>query len=236
MYNIMICEPDMLSIELFKAYIITVSKEYHIKISLVVVNNIKRAKEKMLEKSIDIIFWNFELVNRNNDFLKDREVCQYIKKTVNVFVGKENIEMREVLKYPIFTWLTQPFEMEMMYSVILRAIRQVCILKNTERQPPFYITMDNIKYRIEVDNIIYVEKEGYKSKIQLKEKVYYVYESIKSLAERLDSQFLQIHQSIIVNSNEIDSVSKNRIYLKNGIDFPIGRTYAKRVRIYMKNN
>jgi DNA-binding LytR/AlgR family response regulator len=57
-----------------------------------------------------------------------------------------------------------------------------------------------------------------------------VYETITSLSERLDENFLRINQGIIVNLTEVTSMKGNQVTMKNGEVFPIGRTYSKEVK------
>lgn len=50
-----------------------------------------------------------------------------------------------------------------------------------------------------------------------------------SLCERLGDSFLRINQGEIVNRNMIKEIKGNTMYLKNGREMSIGRTYRKEV-------
>lgn len=50
-----------------------------------------------------------------------------------------------------------------------------------------------------------------------------------SLCGRLGDSFLRINQGEIVNRNMIKEIKGNTMYLKNGREMSIGRTYRKEV-------
>lgn len=54
-------------------------------------------------------------------------------------------------------------------------------------------------------------------------------EKISHLDDKLPGSFLRIHRSFIVNSDKIQSFSREEIMLKNNIQLPISRTYKKSV-------
>ncbi|MBR3770365.1 MAG: LytTR family transcriptional regulator, partial [Lachnospiraceae bacterium] len=61
------------------------------------------------------------------------------------------------------------------------------------------------------------------------EKEYQVYETITSLCERIGSGFIRVNQGEVVNAELIKEIKGNTIYLKDGKEMTIGRTYRKDV-------
>jgi DNA-binding LytR/AlgR family response regulator len=62
-----------------------------------------------------------------------------------------------------------------------------------------------------------------------------VYETITSLAGRLEDCFVRINQGIIVNLDEVEEIKLNKLIMKTGEIFTIGRTYSREVkRLYLE--
>ena len=57
-----------------------------------------------------------------------------------------------------------------------------------------------------------------------------VYETITSLAGRLETNFIRINQGIIVNLDEVEAIRSGKLIMKTGDIFTIGRTYSKDVK------
>jgi DNA-binding LytR/AlgR family response regulator len=67
-----------------------------------------------------------------------------------------------------------------------------------------------------------------------KGKEYYLCSSLKTIAEKLPSIFLQISQSYIVNVDEIEGKNNKIICMKHR-DFTIGTTHKKKVNNFFDN-
>lgn len=78
--------------------------------------------------------------------------------------------------------------------------------------------------------ILYIERIDSQSVIVTRNSKHYVYETITSLSERLENNFIRINQGNIVNLAEVSQLKKRQITMKTGEVFTIGRTYAKEVK------
>ena len=61
-------------------------------------------------------------------------------------------------------------------------------------------------------------------------KRYLVNMSIKEIEKELESNFILINQSVIVNMDEIKDFQKDTVFLKTGEKFYISRNYLKNAR------
>ena len=76
-------------------------------------------------------------------------------------------------------------------------------------------------------SLLYIERQQSKSIIATRQRSYQVYETVTSLCERIGDAFLRINQGMVVNISMIQEIKGNVVFLKNGMDVTIGRTYRK---------
>jgi DNA-binding LytR/AlgR family response regulator len=81
--------------------------------------------------------------------------------------------------------------------------------------------------KVSIPDILYVEAMSEYLKVHLKggAKPIITLLSMKKMEERLPQNFMRIHRSYIVNLDEIQEVSKNRIVLTGDASLPIGDMY-----------
>ena len=81
--------------------------------------------------------------------------------------------------------------------------------------------------KIVLKDIIYIETEKHRIVIHTKEKDIRCSNTMKDMVEILDEKwFFRCHNSYIVNLDEIATVDKKIIYLKNGNDIDISQRKA----------
>jgi DNA-binding LytR/AlgR family response regulator len=95
---------------------------------------------------------------------------------------------------------------------------------------PLIITEDNIKKKISQMNIRFIQRVHTKSMIVTNTAMHYVYETITSLSDRLEDNFVQISQSVIINLDETKDLQVNQAVMKSGEVFTIGRSYIKKAK------
>ena len=92
-----------------------------------------------------------------------------------------------------------------------------------------FVTVDRIKKRIDLENIVYVE--GLKDYVQIQatnEKII-TRQTMTDMEQQLPSDmFLRIHRSFIINIDKIKTVSYDEITVGNET-LPVGRTYRNDV-------
>ncbi|MCC8151641.1 MAG: DNA-binding response regulator [Lachnospiraceae bacterium] len=86
--------------------------------------------------------------------------------------------------------------------------------------------------RIPLSGILYFETREKKIYACTEKEEYGFYDTMDNLAERMQAHFVRCHRSYLVNISHIDKVmlSKNLVFLKQGIDLPLSRSYKAGVK------
>lgn len=94
-------------------------------------------------------------------------------------------------------------------------------------QGSFVVETREGKLHIPFDKIYYFEAREKKLHIQTDREEYGFYDTIDRLEEELPAHFMRCHRSFIVNTRKIEKVvlSQNIIYLAEGRDVPLSRSY-----------
>lgn len=81
------------------------------------------------------------------------------------------------------------------------------------------------KYKITINDILYLEAMRDYTRITTVEKQYLVLTTLSGIAEKLPADiFIRIHRSYVVNRHKIDAVQKNKINI-GSYELPIGKQY-----------
>lgn len=89
-----------------------------------------------------------------------------------------------------------------------------------------YIKIGYDHIRIKTHDILYIMADLDYTEIHLKDKKHISSESLRHWEEFLSNkQFMRIHKSYIMNTNKIERVSGNQVFLENNAVVPIGRAY-----------
>lgn len=81
------------------------------------------------------------------------------------------------------------------------------------------------KYKIAINDILYLEAMRDYTRIITVEKQYLVLTTLSGIIEKLSPDiFIRIHRSYVVNRHKIDSVQKNKINIRS-YELPIGKLY-----------
>lgn len=240
MYNIIVCDYNDLDSKIVSAYLENLAQMYKIKVKITLstsAKNIIEILEYAKNSNFDIAFLDVDLGDcKSSGISLAKEILKYFPDVVNIFVSKHEISAIEAFSVRAFDYIQKPIDSEKFKIVFKRAIRQANAVKCIRDNASLLITVNNLKKKIKQSNIIYIEKILSRSKIQLnKTETIYVYESIKSLINRLKISFAQINQSTIVNTEEIEIVKNGKVTMKSGEVFSIGRTYKKSLKEHIIN-
>lgn len=79
-------------------------------------------------------------------------------------------------------------------------------------------------YNLEPGNIIFIESDRRKIKINLSDKVISVYGTIKDISSQLPNYFVCCHKSFLVNLEKVESLNNNEFILSNNRRIPISQS------------
>jgi len=236
-FRILICDDNRIELKIIYTYIQAFVAKYRQKVEI---NTFFDAQDviKFSEiNPIDVAFLDINMGEEEYSGLKlAGHILQHSPKVVTVFVTGEMVSVPEVFSVRCFDYIQKPIDSEKFRISFIRAIRQASVVNNTQSTASLMITVDNLKKKIRQSNIHYIEKEHARSRIVLNNgETFYVYETIKSLSERLEQDFIQVNQSVILNMSIIADINKGVVLLKNGTKFVLGRTYVKTAKDAFQN-
>ncbi len=115
-------------------------------------------------------------------------------------------------------YLIKPVEKEKLFSVLSKANDN---LKKSEKF--ILLTIENENFKINLNDIIYVEAFGHSSSVVCKSAEYKVKIPISDIYKMLDKEFVYCHRSYIVNLKAVSGITKTDVVFDNGKTVPVSR-------------
>lgn len=227
--NIAVCEDESIPLKINCTYIEELSKKYRVDANIIGFTNGEAALEYMNKEEIDIVFMDIDLKGMNGI----QTASLLLKKNpriITIFITGHKEFAYDAFTVEAFSFIIKPIDPERLERIFKKAVLQVNDFNNRKQRSPFIITEDNLKKKINQSSILYIERIDTQSVIVTRSSKHFVYETITSLSERLENNFIRINQGIIVNLAEVAQLKKHELLMKTGEEFPIGRTYAKEVK------
>lgn len=227
--NIAVCEDESISLKINCTYIEELSKKYRVDTNITGFSSGEAVLEHMNKEEIDIVFMDIDLKGMNGI----QTASAMLKKNpriITIFITGHREFAYDAFNVEAFSFIIKPVDPERLERIFKKAVLQVNDFISRKQRTPFVITEDNLKKKINQSSIIYIERYDTQSVITTKTSKHFVYETITSLSERLEDNFIRINQGIIVNLVEVAQLKRSNLLMKSGEEFPIGRTYAKEVK------
>ena len=232
--NMIVCDDEGLALKINITYVEEFIKKFKLDANVTGFTNGEAVIEYIENNEVDIIFLDIDLKGLNGLSLASKIQRKY-PRVVIIFITAHREYALEAFSVEAFNYLLKPIDLERMERIFKKAILQVYDLKNRSQRVPLIITEENVKRKISQAGILYIERVKSQSIIVTKAVNHSVYESITSLIGRLENNFLQINQSVIVNLEEVEAIKGSIVKMKQGQLFSIGRTYYKNVKkVYME--
>ncbi len=230
--SIAVCEDESIPLKINCTYIEELSKKYRIEANIMGFTNGEAVLEYMNKEEIDIIFMDIDLKSMNglNGIQTASLMLKKNPRVLTIFITGHKEFAYDAFNVEAFSFIIKPVDPERLERIFKKAVLQVNDLNYRKQRSPFIITEDNLKKKINQSSILYIERNDSQSVIVTKSSKHFVYETITSLSERLEDNFLRINQGIIVNLSEVAQLKKHLLQMKTGEEFPVGRTYAKEVK------
>lgn len=227
--TIAVCDDESLPLRINCTYIEELAKKYKVDAQIIAFSTGEDVLRFMENKTIDIVFMDVDLKGLNGIQTAAR-MLRKNPKILTIFVTGYREFAYDAFTVEAFSFLMKPIDPLRLERIFKKAILQVDDLNNRRQRMPLIITEDNLKKKINQANILYIERNDTQSVIVTTSARYCVYESITSLAERLEKQFLRINQGTIVNLSKVAQLNRSEIVMKTGEIFPVGRTYIREVK------
>lgn len=126
-------------------------------------------------------------------------------------------------------YLVKPFGFERFYKAVEK------VLKQSERQEQprsTYLTVkvDKKLFKVNFDDIVYIESIGDYAKLHLRDKVLITSETLRSYESTLpDQQFVRIHKTYIISLKFLEYVEGNQVKIQE-LKLPVGKAYREMLK------
>lgn len=121
-----------------------------------------------------------------------------------------------------FQYLVKPVDEERFADVFRRAAKRLA--DETLRQPkPLVIQQSGARKVVPLDNIYYIESQGHKILLHLKEGTAEYYGKIGELEDSLRGHFCRIHKGYLVNLSYVEEYTRTAALLSNGDSLAISK-------------
>jgi DNA-binding LytR/AlgR family response regulator len=182
---------------------------------------------------VDLIFLDIEMpLLKGNDFLKKlKNPPKVIFTTAYREYALEGYELN------VIDYLLKPITFDRFF-VSIEKFRQLQTQKKEKKEVPehhIFVTSGNRNIKIIFDEIFYIESLKDYITIHLENgKSHHLKQNISTFEKVLDSNFVRIHRSYIIQTKKLTAYSKNEVEI-NAVEIPIGSSYKENWLAYLKN-
>ncbi len=227
-YQVAFCDDEIFQIKLNNLYIKEIASKNGYDFEYHGFQSGKNLKNYLTSHRLDILFLDIDLGDETGIEVA-AWIAQNYPNVITVFVTGHREFAEEAFEVEAMGYLVKPYDISKMENVLKKAMNLLQNSQKDNRNTEIVITDENIKKKIDCREILYIERQQSKSIIKTQQKEYQVYETITSLCERIGESFIRVNQGEVVNLNIIKEIKGNTVYLKNGKEMSIGRTYRKEV-------
>ncbi|MFD1064189.1 LytR/AlgR family response regulator transcription factor [Winogradskyella litorisediminis] len=186
------------------------------------------ALETIKAQQVNVIFLDIHLPKLSGiDFLKSlSNPPKVILTTAFPDYALESYELNVV------DYLLKPFSFPRFIQAITKASQMLESNTNNDsinepnQKKEIFIKSGYELVRLKIDDIIYIKSDADYVEIYTENKKLLSSDSLTEWIKRLDTnQFARVHKSYIINTNKIEKIIGNRVYLQYDKKIPIGRAY-----------
>lgn len=227
-YQIGLCDDEEYQIKLNGLYLREIASKNSYDIKCHGFKTGRQVLKYLTVNSLDILFLDIDL-GEESGIEVATELAEKYPELVVIFVTGHREFTGEAFEVEAMGYLVKPFDIKKMESILSKALLQVSAIQKKQEEREIVITDENLKKKININDILYIQRQHSKCIIYTRHRTYNVYETMTSLYERLGEGFLRINQGEVLNMREIFEIRSNVVVLKSGIQMSIGRTYRKEV-------
>jgi DNA-binding LytR/AlgR family response regulator len=183
--------------------------------------------------TIDLMFLDIEMpLLKGNDFLKKlKNPPKVIFTTAYREYALEGYELN------VIDYLLKPITFDRFF-VSIEKFKQLQIPKapeNSTNEDHIFVSSGSKNIKIIFDHILFVESLKDYITIHLENgKSHHLKQNISAFEKILDSNFIRIHRSYIIQAKKLTAYSKNEVEI-NAIEIPIGSSYKETWLDYLKD-
>ncbi|TRX38723.1 response regulator transcription factor [Flavobacterium sp. ZT3R18] len=195
--------------------------------------NALKAYAFLESNTIDLMFLDIEMpLLKGNDFLKKlKNPPKVIFTTAYREYAIEGYELN------VIDYLLKPITFDRFF-VSIEKFKQLQIPKATENstnEDHIFVSSGSKNIKIVFDSILFIESLKDYITIHLENgKSHHLKQNISAFEKVLDSNFVRIHRSYIIQTKKLTAYSKNEVEI-NAIEIPIGSSYKQTWLDYLRD-
>ncbi|MDE7274086.1 MAG: LytTR family DNA-binding domain-containing protein [Lachnospiraceae bacterium] len=227
MYNIGICDDERDTCAQIADMIYEYDKRNKTGIEVSIWNTGEALYQDMLKnKSIDLLFLDIELVSTDGiqigrqirHELENQDICI-------VYISARSSYALELFKIHPIDFLIKPLSVQDISEAIDEALR---LYRRSNTM--FGYRADGYSCKIPYRKITYFYSENKKINMVTVDSTVQFTGKIKELAKTMPENFIQIHQSYIINMDHMNECSYETVKMSGGTELNISQPYRKQVR------
>jgi two-component system, LytTR family, response regulator len=225
MINCMAIDDEPLALELIADYIgkVPYLQLVHTNTSAI------EALQYLQQNKIDLLFLDIQMPD-----LTGLQVMKIIQNNCRVILTTAYSEYAlDGYEHNVIDYLLKPISFDRFYTAAEKA--RAVFTKPVENPAPvnlvtpgfIFIKTDSRLVKVNLEDILLVEGMKDYVAIHTEQDKLITLQSMRSMEESLPpQQFIRVHKSFIIAINKIDSIERNRIFIKQEV-IPIGETYRE---------
>lgn len=184
--------------------------------------NIIQLHQLLDKESIDLIFLDIEMpLIKGTEFLRTFESSAKV-----IFTTAHKDYAFEAFELNVVDYLLKPISFSRLFASVRKYFS---LIDNDLPQIPINnfltISINRRKVNINCSDIIYVESMKDYVNIYTQDKSYKTKQTLFSIENELNEDFIRVHRSFIINRNKIVSFSNKQLIMKENTSIPVGKTY-----------
>lgn len=224
-YKCVVIDDEPLARELIETYLVNIP-DFELVASC---SSAIEASTILNTTEIDLLFLDIEMpVLKGTDFFKN-----LVHKPHVIFTTAYRDYALDGFNLNAIDYLLKPIFFERFFLAIQKFLKLKSnvgssnnLIETTKEADYIFVTKARKQIKVLFDDVIYIESLKDYIKIHLKDNILVVKESISSFQKRIDTRFVRIHRSYIVNSEKVTAFTKNDVEI-GVIEIPIGNSYKE---------
>ena len=210
MLNFAICDDNVNILDKFSKILenIFVKHGYDAKVGIST-NDVNKLLDYIDDNKTDVLILDINLKADKSGLEVASKVRESNKDTYFIFTTAHLEYAMMAYKFKTFDYLAKPVTYDRLEETVVRLFEDVNGL------PKKYIKIDNNKTIIDVNDVLFIKRDGMKLVFHAKSRDYETYSSFNKIQDSLPSNFVRAHKSFIVNIDNIVNVD----YVDNIIYF-----------------
>lgn len=230
MIRIAICDDDNYICSQIEKYILNYSNTKNIRFDIeVFYSGESLTNFIMKEHGFDLIFLDIELITQTGVQVANKirnEFDDYLTKIV--FITSRDGYEQQLFDVQPLNFIKKPIDFEKLKKCIELTIKLLGIDSQIFEYKKGY---DLIK--VNIKDILYFESKRKKIKIVTNSNEDDFYGSLENIKKSLPKSFIEPHGSFLINFDKIERITKDTVFMKDGLEIPLSQRNLKKVRSIM---